>query len=251
MTDEVNLDLERENRTGLSEAVFSEGKSDAQLLEICDSLKSHNKDMLFTRLTPAQYNLIEQSHPNFLTYDPVSRTATNLRTPNNISQNKNLRTPNIISQKTSLQTANIDSRTTNTGNASDKSVAIVSGGSSDVPVACESLKTLEYYGVSSLMISDVGVAGLWRLTERLEEIREHRVVICVAGMDAALPTVLGGLISSAIIAVPTSVGYGMVKDGETALRSLLVSCAPGISVVNIDNGYGAACAAIRILNQIS
>ena len=101
------------------------------------------------------------------------------------------------------------------------------------------------------MISDVGVAGLWRLTERLQDIQNHKVVICIAGMDAALPTVLGGLISSALIAVPTSVGYGMAEGGETALRSLLVSCAPGISVVNIDNGYGAACAAIRILNQIS
>jgi NCAIR mutase (PurE)-related protein len=130
-------------------------------------------------------------------------------------------------------------------------VAIVSGGSSDVPIASEAKKTLEYYGVNSLMISDVGVAGLWRLTERLQDIQNHKVVICIAGMDAALPTVLGGLISSALIAVPTSVGYGMAEGGETALRALLVSCAPGISVVNIDNGYGAACAAIRILNQIS
>ena len=130
-------------------------------------------------------------------------------------------------------------------------MAIVSGGSSDVPIASEAKKTLEYYGVNSLMISDVGVAGLWRLTERLQDIQNHKVVICIAGMDAALPTVLGGLISSALIAVPTSVGYGMAEGGETALRSLLVSCAPGISVVNIDNGYGAACAAIRILNQIS
>lgn len=130
-------------------------------------------------------------------------------------------------------------------------MAIVSGGSSDVPIASEAKKTLEYYGVNSLMISDVGVAGLWRLTERLQDIQNHKVVICIAGMDAALPTVLGGLISSALIAVPTSVGYGMAEGGETALRALLVSCAPGISVVNIDNGYGAACAAIRILNQIS
>lgn len=228
MTDEVNLDIERESRTGLSEAVFSEGKSDTQLLDICDALKTHNKDMLFTRLTPPQFNLIDEAHPGFLSYDPVSRTASNLRTANAERSNRN-----------------------NASNGSPASVAIVSGGSSDVPIASEAKKTLEYYGVNSLMISDVGVAGLWRLTERLQDIQNHKVVICIAGMDAALPTVLGGLISSALIAVPTSVGYGMAEGGETALRALLVSCAPGISVVNIDNGYGAACAAIRILNQIS
>ncbi|MDG1304598.1 MAG: nickel pincer cofactor biosynthesis protein LarB [Pseudomonadales bacterium] len=228
MTDEVNLDIERESRTGLSEAVFSEGKSDTQLLDICDALKTHNKDMLFTRLTPPQFNLIDEAHPGFLSYDPVSRTASNLRTANAERSNRN-----------------------NAPNVSPASVAIVSGGSSDVPIASEAKKTLEYYGVNSLMISDVGVAGLWRLTERLQDIQNHKVVICIAGMDAALPTVLGGLISSALIAVPTSVGYGMAEGGETALRALLVSCAPGISVVNIDNGYGAACAAIRILNQIS
>ncbi|MDG1000425.1 MAG: nickel pincer cofactor biosynthesis protein LarB [Pseudomonadales bacterium] len=228
MTDEVNLDIERESRTGLSEAVFSEGKSDTQLLDICDALKTHNKDMLFTRLTPPQFNLIDEAHPGFLSYDPVSRTASNLRTANAERSNRN-----------------------NAPNVSPASVAIVSGGSSDVPIASEAKRTLEYYGVNSLMISDVGVAGLWRLTERLQDIQNHKVVICIAGMDAALPTVLGGLISSALIAVPTSVGYGMAEGGETALRALLVSCAPGISVVNIDNGYGAACAAIRILNQIS
>lgn len=221
MSDEVKLDLARENRTGLSEAVFSEGKSSAQLLEICDELKTHNKHMLFTRLAQAQYDVINAAHPNFLDYDPISRTATNNRTPNKLPP-----------QRSAIP------------------VAIISGGSSDVPIAREVLKTLEYYAVPSLMINDVGVAGLWRLTERLEEIREHKIVICIAGMDAALPTVLGGLISSAIIAVPTSVGYGMVMEGETALRSLLVSCASGISVVNIDNGYGAACTAVRIINQM-
>ena len=129
-------------------------------------------------------------------------------------------------------------------------VAVVTGGSTDVPVAREAARTLSYYGHRTLEIDDVGVAGLWRITNRLEELREKKVIICIAGMDAALPTVLGGLVPGVLIAVPTSVGYGMVKGGETALRSLLVSCAPGITVVNIDNGYGAACAAIRVLNQI-
>ena len=108
-----------------------------------------------------------------------------------------------------------------------------------------------FYGHDVLEIHDVGVAGLWRITERLDELKACKIIVCVAGMDAALPTVLGGLISSVLIAVPTSVGYGMAKNGETALRSLLVSCAPGITVTNIDNGYGAACAAIRILNSFA
>ncbi len=99
-------------------------------------------------------------------------------------------------------------------------------------------------------MDDVGVAGLWRITERLDELRERRVVICIAGMDAALPTVLGGLIPGVLIAVPASAGYGMTRGGETAMQSMLCSCAPGLVVVNIDNGYGAACAAIRVLNQI-
>ncbi len=132
----------------------------------------------------------------------------------------------------------------------DERIAVVTGGSSDVPVAREASRTLGYYGYRSLEIDDVGVAGLWRITNRLEELREKQIIICIAGMDAALPTVLGGLVSAVLIAVPTSIGYGMAKEGETALRSLLVSCAPGITVVNINNGFGAACAAIRVLNQI-
>ena len=117
MTDEVNLDIERESRTGLSEAVFSEGKSDTQLLDICDALKTHNKDMLFTRLTPPQFNLIDEAHPGFLSYDPVSRTASNLRTANAERSNRN-----------------------NAPIVSPASVAIVSGGSSDVPIASEAKK---------------------------------------------------------------------------------------------------------------
>jgi len=225
MNDEVKLDLARENRTGLSEAIFCEGKSSSQLLDICETLKLHGKPMLFTRLMQAQYDLVANALPDFLTYDPLSRTAT--------------------SNKTEF------GNSIGTANKTTTAVVVVSGGSSDVPVASEALQTLRFYDIACLMINDVGVAGLWRLTERLDEIREHKVVICIAGMDAALPTVLGGLIGSTIIAVPTSVGYGMAKDGESALRSMLVSCAPGISVVNIDNGYGAACAAVRIMNQLS
>lgn len=214
--DEIRLDFERQTRTGLAEAVFCAGKSLAQLHAICDSVKAADKPMLFTRLAPEAFDAIESRLPGFITYDPVARTGMVKPAPPQ----------------------------------SGHQVAVVTGGSSDVPVAQEAVQTLAYYGHDSLVIHDVGVAGLWRVTERLDEIRACRIAICVAGMDAALPTVLGGLIPCAMIAVPTSVGYGMVAGGETALRSLLVSCAPGLTVVNIDNGYGAACAAIRILNQL-
>jgi NCAIR mutase (PurE)-related protein len=127
---------------------------------------------------------------------------------------------------------------------------VVAAGTSDVAVAREAARTLRYYGEPVAEITDVGVAGLWRLLERIEEIRRMKVIVAVAGMDAALPTVIGGLVSSPVIGVPTSVGYGVAEDGRTALHAMLASCAPGLVVTNIDNGYGAACAALRILRSI-
>jgi NCAIR mutase (PurE)-related protein len=118
-----------------------------------------------------------------------------------------------------------------------------------VPVSREAARTLAYYGVPCVEITDVGVAGLWRLMERIDELRRMQVVIAVAGMDAALPTVIGGLVASVVIGVPTSVGYGVAQGGQSALHAMLASCAPGVLVTNIDNGYGAACAAIRILRE--
>lgn len=215
---EVQLDFDRENRTGLAEAVFCQSKSLGQLREICGQIISADKPMFFTRMEADIFEQLSTNLPaNFLEYDIDSRTAFH-KPYDNISRNL---------------------------------TAIVTGGSSDVPVAREASRTLQFYGHESLLIDDVGVAGLWRITQRLEELKKRKIVICIAGMDAALPTVLGGLISASIIAVPTSVGYGMAKNGETALQSMLVSCAPGLVVVNIDNGYGAACAAIRMLNNLA
>jgi NCAIR mutase (PurE)-related protein len=215
---EANLDFDRENRTGLAEAVFCQSKSLHQLKEICSQIENASKAMLFTRLTPEVFGQLSETLPaNFLEYDVISQTA--------------------FHGAYKLKSKNL--------------VAVVTGGSSDVPVAREASRTLEFYGHKCLTIDDVGVAGLWRITERLEDLRQHKVIICLAGMDAALPTVLGGLVPASLIAVPTSIGYGMARGGETALQSMLVSCAPGLVVVNIDNGYGAACAAIRILNNMS
>ncbi|MEM6940833.1 MAG: AIR carboxylase family protein [Pseudomonadota bacterium] len=107
---------------------------------------------------------------------------------------------------------------------------------------------MTYLGVPIEKFIDIGVAGLWRLLEQVETLQKFPVVVAVAGMDGALPSVLGGLIQGAIICVPTSTGYGASRGGETALSAALASCAPGLSVVNIDNGYGAACAAFRVVN---
>ena len=125
-------------------------------------------------------------------------------------------------------------------------IAVVCAGTSDLAVAEEAALVAEFLGAPVTRISDVGVAGLHRLLARLEDIRTTQVVIAVAGMEAALPSVLGGLIDRPLIAVPTSVGYGVSVDGLVALGALLAACAPGISVVNIDNGVGAAVAAVKI-----
>ena len=130
------------------------------------------------------------------------------------------------------------------------SVAVVSAGAADAPVAREAARTLLYLGIPHRLFEDCGVAGLWRLTERLLEINAHSAVIAVAGLEGALASVLGGLTPLPVFAVPTSVGYGVARDGAAALTGMLASCAPGVAVLNIDNGYGAACAAARVVNLL-
>ncbi len=212
--DDITLDFARDARLGFDEAILSAGKSDAQLAEILDQAAEAGRTLLLTRLSEAQRAALPPGHRAVLDYDPVSRTGFfgAVAAPSGAAE-----------------------------------VAIVSAGSSDAPSAREAARTLAYYGVPSAAFADVGVAGLWRLMERIEEIRAHRVVIVVAGMDAALPSVVGGLVPGLVIAVPTSTGSGIAEAGVTALRAMLVSCAPGIVVVNIDNGFGAACAALRTL----
>lgn len=126
-------------------------------------------------------------------------------------------------------------------------VAVVSGGTSDQPVVDECVGTLTALGVATRAVTDVGVAGLHRLLGQLDRFDRAAAIVAVAGMEAALPTVLAGLVAAPVIAVPTSVGYGTSLGGVTALLSMLSSCAPGVAVVGIDNGYGAACAAVRIV----
>ena len=215
---EIKLDFERSERIGFGEAIFCADKSSAQIDRILNKAHDSGLAMLITRLEPKKHDRLESEHKNLIDYDPVSETGF---------------------FQTHLEPAQ------------PAHVAIVTAGTSDARVAYEAARTLEFNGINSDVVFDVGVAGLWRLTEKIDEIKSYPIVIAVAGMDAALISVLGGLVPGLLIAVPTSTGYGAARDGETALAASLVSCAPGVVVCNIDNGYGAACAAIRAIQAAS
>jgi hypothetical protein len=214
---DFNLDLTRHERIGLDEAVLAGAKTPAQLGAILDRAHSIGIGLLVTRLDPGKFAALSETHKARLDYDPLSRTGVFLR-PHQLR--------------------------------SGPPVAIVSAGTGDLPAAREAARTLEYYGQPYLEYADVGVAGLWRLLERIDEIKLAPAVIAVAGMDAALISVVGGLVPGSVIGVPTSVGYGVAAEGMAALHAALTSCAPGVVVVNIDNGYGAACAALRVTNAL-
>ena len=199
----------------MPEAVLCSAKTDTQLVMIVDDLRDAGASSLLTRL-PADRLARLPELATVLDHDPISQTAI-LGAP--------------LAPRPGV-------------------VAIVAAGTSDQQVAAEASRTLAYSGVESRSFIDVGVAGLWRLEARLPEIREADIAIVVAGMDAALVSVLGGLLAAPIVAVPTSVGYGVAEGGSTALHSSLASCAQGVTVVNIDNGFGAACAAVRMLSLL-
>jgi len=214
---EFRVDWQRAGRTGTSEAVLCDPKSAAQIDAILAHAAELGQRLLLTRLGPRKFSRLSAPMRGALDYDAGTRTA-------------------ILG---GLPAARGSGR-----------VAIVCGGTSDLAVAREAERTLAFEGEIATLLADVGVAGLWRLMERLDDIRRHRVVIAVAGMEGALFSVLAGLVPCAVIAVPTSVGYGVAEGGRTALHAALASCASGLAVVNIDNGFGAAHAALRILGTV-
>ena len=218
MTDRDHTpDGTRSQRIGIDEAVLCADKPIENLKRILDDAHTTDRRLLLTRLSQEKMAALSELHRQNIDYEAVSRTGWYGETAD---------TPEQAPQ-----------------------VAVVTAGTSDVPVAREAVRTLAFSGVACTEVYDVGVAGLWRLLDRVEELSRFPVVIAAAGMDAALPSVLGGLVPGLIIAVPTSVGYGVAAGGLSALNTLLASCAPGITVVNIDNGYGAACAALRALRS--
>ena len=213
---DIKLDFERYKISGLEEAILAKNKSINQLEEIIEIALNEKKNLFFTKLNLKKFQKLTPLISSKLIYDKISRTAC-------------------------LQKRDI--------NKKNCKICIVAAGTSDLSVVEETSKTLNYYGFHAKKINDVGVAGIWRLFDKLDEISKFPIVIVVAGMEGALSTVLSGLIKSVIIAIPTSNGYGLSKNGKIALKSILSSCSPGILTVNIDNGFGAACAALRILHS--
>ncbi|MDO5537936.1 MAG: nickel pincer cofactor biosynthesis protein LarB, partial [Desulfovibrionaceae bacterium] len=213
----IVFDHDRVRRTGLPEAVFCEGKPRAAVLTLLQDFAESGEPVLFTRLDAEIFSGLPKSLQAAWDYHTLSRTAFNARLPHKAGV----------------------------------SCAVVSAGTADGAVTWEAARTLDWLGIETRVWEDCGVAGLWRLLDRVEDIEKADAVIVAAGLDAALASVLGGLVSKPVFAVPTPVGYGAARGGETALSSMLASCAQGISVLNIGNGFGAACAAARVLSQLS
>ena len=211
----TTLDTHRELRQGVPEVVYGAGKSTEQLIEILSCIfQSHNR-ALATRVSRRKARAVAEALPE-AGYNSISRLITMGSRPEPSSH------PYAV---------------------------VACAGTSDLPVAGEASQTLEFLGHRVERLTDVGVAGLHRLLAKLEKLRGAGVILSVAGMEGALTSVIGGLVACPVIGVPTSVGYGVSRGGEAALRAMLSSCASGVSVVNIDNGFGAAMVASSILSS--
>jgi NCAIR mutase (PurE)-related protein len=209
------LDNDRSRRNGSAEIIYGEHKSPRQIVDLIRVMLENQQNILITRTTPEVYAAVQQIAPDSR-YHADARAITCIR---------QLPAPAATT------------------------IAVVTAGTSDLPIAAEAAVTAEFLGNPVLPINDVGVAGIHRLLYRMDDIRSARVVIVVAGMEGALPSVVGGLVDKPVIAVPTSVGYGAAFGGVAALLGMLNSCASGVSVVNIDNGFGAGYLA-NMINRL-
>lgn len=209
---DVTIDHDRRRRTGAAEVIYGEHKTPEQILTAFEALRARGEDVLVTRVAADKFAALE-GKVGEARYHPTARA---------ITCKSSGRSP------------------------APTTVAVVTAGTSDAPVAEEAAVTCEFYDTPVTRISDVGVAGLHRLLARLPALREAKVLIVVAGMEGALPSVVGGLVDKPVIAVPTSVGYGASFGGVAALLGMLNSCASGVCVVNIDNGFGAGFLASQI-----
>ena len=207
----AKLDHHRKLRSGFGETVFCQGKPDAYLLEIYKKFYERDGEVLGTRASEKQAELVRTAVPEVV-YDPISRIL----------------------------------KVEKPGKERKGYVAVCTGGTADIPVAEEAAQTAEYFGCRVDRIFDVGVAGIHRLLAQRERLDKASCIVAVAGMEGALGTVIAGLVECPVVAVPTSVGYGASFHGLSALLTMLNSCANGISVVNIDNGYGAGYLAAQI-----
>lgn len=213
-----NLDLSRGRRQGFPEVVYGEGKSWAQLLRICREYRRRGLPLLVTRLLPKDFPALRKIFQSGRVVERPEGRCFSWIPPGHRR------------------------------NPPGGVVNLISAGSSDERVLMEAWAVLEFFGVKTSLICDCGVAGIHRILRRKAGLRRGRVNIVAAGMDGALPSVVGGLVASPVIALPTSVGYGSSFKGISALLAMLNSCANGVVVVNIDNGFGAAMAALRVLS---
>ncbi|NBS86800.1 MAG: nickel pincer cofactor biosynthesis protein LarB [Verrucomicrobia bacterium] len=211
----AHLDLSRQKRLGAPEIIYGAGKTSSQIAAIIRKLRSASQPALATRVDPKKAQHLRRLFPKAKYYPAAQAFILQSNRPRSATH-------------PSLQ------------------VAICAAGTSDHPVAEEAFVTLQFLGHRPTRFYDIGVAGLHRTIQHLDDLRKHHALIVVAGMEAALPSVLGGLIGTPLIAVPTSVGYGTHLKGITALLGMLNSCAPGVTVVNIDNGFGAAYSVHRL-----
>ena len=211
MDEYAKLDTHREIRSGFPEVIYCSGKADTHFVNIFKKLYEANGEVLGTRATRHQYELVKEICPE-VQYDEISHIIK-------------------IEKKDKKYVGKI---------------AVCSAGTADIPVAEEAAQVAEYFGSKVERIYDVGVSGIHRLFSRIKTIQEANCVIAVAGMEGALASVIGGLVDKPVIAVPTSVGYGASMNGLSALLTMINSCANGIAVVNIDNGYGAGYIATQI-----
>ena len=211
----ARVDLDRLRRRGLAEVIFCPGKTADQIIRIMSVLVAGGQNVLATRATPEQYAVVRQTHAQAVYHElPKAITLRMVEPGPPVGQ-----------------------------------VAVVCAGTSDISVAEEAALTAEVMGARLERIYDVGVAGLHRVLNHVETLQRSRAVVVVAGMEGALPSVVGGLVDRPIVAVPTSIGYGVNFKGLAALLAMLNSCAPGITVVNIDNGFGAGVAA-ALINRV-
>ena len=209
--DFAKLDTSRKRRTGFLEVVYCQGKPDSYLVSIYQKILEKEGEVFGTRADSRQYELVREAIPD-ISYDEVSR---------------------ILKKEKPGKTR--------VGN-----IAVCSAGTADIPVAEEAAQTAEFFGARVQRIYDVGVSGIHRLLSKTPALQEANCLIAVAGMEGALASVVGGLVKNPVIAVPTSVGYGASFQGLSALLTMINSCANGIAVVNIDNGYGAGYLATQI-----
>ena len=211
----ARIDLDRRRRKGIPEVIYSAGKTPDQIVQIIGVFKKARQNVLCTRATREVYDAVLRAHPDAVYHEAARMISLDM-----------VERPNPTGR-----------------------VSVVCAGTSDIPVAEEAALTAEWMGARVERINDVGVAGLHRLMNHLDTLRSSRAVVVVAGMEGALPSVVGGLIDRPIIAVPTSVGYGTSLQGVAALLAMLNTCVPGIAVVNIDNGFGAGVMA-ALINRV-